>query len=320
MDPALPILLRDALDSLMQGQSGQDLAAWAEAISRHYRVGGGSAETIRTEADALAYALTRMPATYAATVAALSELAERAPGLSPTSVVDLGCGPGTASWAALSVCPDIETLHLIDRNLVLFDLASRLLASTDRRIEPQIADMVGAAIPAADLIIAAYALTELPLASAVTVAERAWAATAGALVIVEPGTPNGWERLMAIRSRLLGLGAAIAAPCPHAMACPVTAPDWCHFSQRLPRLRAHRQIKGADAPYEDEKFAYLVMVRRDVALEPARPRVLAPPLEDKIGVTLKLCRPDGGLERRHIAKRDKEGFRAVRRIGWGDTL
>ena len=39
------------------------------------------------------------------------------------------------------------------------------------------------------------------------------------------------------------------------------APDWCHFTQRLPRSRAHKQIKEADVPFEDEKFSYVALTR-----------------------------------------------------------
>ena len=46
------------------------------------------------------------------------------------------------------------------------------------------------------------------------------------------------------------------------------APDWCHFTQRLPRSRAHKQVKGAELPFEDEKFAYVALTRTAVAAAP----------------------------------------------------
>ena len=65
-----------------------------------------------------------------------------------------------------------------------------------------------AAIPAEryDLVTAAYVLGELPETALAATLDRAWAATAGALVIVEPGTPAGYGRVLAARSRL-GAGA-----------------------------------------------------------------------------------------------------------------
>src|SRR4029453_11187949 len=108
---------------------------------------------------------------------------------------------------------------------------------------------------------------------------------------VEPGTPAGYARIIALRERLIALGAHVAAPCPHDGECPLVAPDWCHFTQRLPRSQAHRQIKAAELAFEDEKFAYVALTRAAVARRPAR--VLAQPEVGKVEVTAKLCTPGG---------------------------
>ena len=118
-----------------------------------------------------------------------------------------------------------------------------------------------------------------------------WAKTRDTLLVVEPGTPAGYARIIALRAQLIAAGAHVAAPCPHDGKCPLDAPDWCHFTQRLPRSRAHKQIKGAELPFEDEKFAYVALTRAPVARRPAR--VLAQPVVSKVEVTAKLCTPDG---------------------------
>ncbi|MGL1585795.1 small ribosomal subunit Rsm22 family protein, partial [Vibrio parahaemolyticus] len=48
---------------------------------------------MRTSEDALAYALARMPATYAAIAASLNALAEVNPEFAPQSLLDIGAGP-----------------------------------------------------------------------------------------------------------------------------------------------------------------------------------------------------------------------------------
>ena len=73
-----------------------------------------------------------------------------------------------------------------------------------------------------------------------------WAKTRDTLLVVEPGTPAGYARIIALREQLIAAGAHVAAPCPHDGKCPLAAPDWCHFTQRLPRSRAHKQVKGAE--------------------------------------------------------------------------
>ena len=165
---------------------------------------------------------------------------------------------------------------------------------------------------------ASYVLAEIPPAAQIGVIERLWSACEGVLVLVEPGSPAGFERLRAARTRLVALGAEVLAPCPHDALCPMQAPDWCHFVQRLPRSRDHRLAKGATLAFEDEKFAYLAAARPGLLAHPRPSRVLAPPRMGKPGVSLKLCAPDG-LEEAFIPRRDKPAFAAARRLGWGDA-
>jgi ribosomal protein RSM22 (predicted rRNA methylase) len=168
-------------------------------------------------------------------------------------------------------------------------------------------------------VLASYALAEIAPAAQPGVVGALWAACRGVLAIVEPGTPAGYARILAARDALIAAGAAVLAPCPHANACPLVAPDWCHFSVRLPRSRDHRLAKSAEAPFEDEKFAYLLAARPQVAAAAGAPRVLAHPRAGKPGVELKLCTPEG-LERRFVGRRDKPAHAAARRLRWGDAL
>jgi ribosomal protein RSM22 (predicted rRNA methylase) len=171
----------------------------------------------------------------------------------------------------------------------------------------------------ADLVVASYLLAEIAASEQAPVVTRLWDASAGLLALVEPGTPAGYARLIAARAQLIAAGAKVLAPCPHDRPCPLIAPDWCHFSVRLPRRRDHRLAKGAEVPFEDEKFAYLVVARPDVACERPAARVLARPRAGKPGITLKLCTP-AGLEPRFVPRRDKAAHAAARRLGWGDAL
>src|SRR5690606_14904654 len=113
-------------------------------------------------------------------------------------------------------------------------------------------------------------------------------------------------------------GANIIAPCPHELACPVVAPDWCHFSARVARSRVHRLAKEADVPWEDEKFIYLAASREAADAPPSR--VLSPPEAASGRVKLKLCRPDGTLSYRLVTRREGDTFKHARRVDWGDTF
>ena len=323
MDPALPSPLRAAIEAMTVGRSGRDLGERSAEMSRLYRARAPSSRAVKGEEDTLAYALTRMPATYAAVGAALEALRERAPGFAPRSLFDVGCGPGTVAWAAAEAFSSLDDIHLLDASRPFLDLARTLAAASEsaaiRNATISFGDL-GAPGVKADLVTVAYALTELEEDRALLAAERLWAASEGMLLIVEPGTPHAWTRLMRIRSTLIDLGGIVLAPCPHHASCPLTPPDWCHFAQRLPRSRAHIAAKSASAPYEDEKFAYLAVARPGVFADTPRPRVLARPFEDKAGVVLKLCTPDGDLEQQRVAKRDKLAFKAARKARWGDPI
>jgi ribosomal protein RSM22 (predicted rRNA methylase) len=318
--PELPAELRAALDAKLQGFSRLEAAERAALISRTYRDGGNSG-AIASEADALAYALARMPATYAAVTASLNALREITPDFAPVSLLDVGAGPGTASWAAAEAFSSLQRFALLDTNGALRALADdlgrnnpRLYNMTCQRGD---ADAALANAEPADLVIASYMIAEIAEAEQKTLAELMWAKTRDTLLIVEPGTPAGYARIIAIRAQLIALGAPVAAPCPHDGQCPLQPPDWCHFTQRLPRLRAHMQVKGAELPFEDEKFSYVALTRAPIANRPAR--VLAQPVVSKVEVSAKLCTSDG-LAVTRVPSRNKAGYATARRWRWGDAV
>jgi len=318
--PDLPVELKAALEAKLHGLSRSDGAERSARISQTYRGGGGSA-AIRTEADALAYALARMPATYAAVAAGLNALCEIRPDFSPKTVLDIGAGPGTATWAAAETFSSLADFASIDANTALRTLALDLFCRSSRlpgvRYTPGDARAALANAEAADLVIASYLIGEMDDAERATLAELMWAKTRDTLLIVEPGTPAGYARIIELRRQLIAVGAHVAAPCPHDVACPLAAPDWCHFTQRLPRSRAHKALKDAELPFEDEKFAYVALTRVPVARHPAR--VLAQPEVGKVEVAAKLCTP-GGLVVAKIPRRAKADYARARRWRWGDAV
>ena len=182
-----------AIALLLEGVSRKDLEQRAGKISAAYRDGrnlGG----IKSSADALAYLVTRCPATYAATRAAFARVMEAMPGFSPSSLLDVGAGPGTAAWAARDVWPSLGAMTLIEPNAMFRDLAARLLPEAQ-----VIAGDLGVVKPRADLVTASYVLAELPEKAAAGTARDLWAAAAQMLVLVEPGTPAGFARIRAAR-------------------------------------------------------------------------------------------------------------------------
>lgn len=320
---APPATLSHVLGELLESASRKELRERARRISEGFRAGADSKETIRDETDALAYALTRLPATYAAAAAVLRRLREEIPDFAPQSLLDAGCGLGSGAAAALETWPNIASVALVDRSPPFLALARQLAGASAQAAMANgtFVDADLTALPAdlakADLVLASYALTEIADDAMSGVLDGLWARCREALVVVEPGTPRGWSRLMRLRGLLIAAGATIALPCPHEASCPLAAPDWCHFAARLPRSRDHKALKSAEAPFEDEKFSYLVALK---GTTPARgARLIAPPRQFKWGARLRLCARDG-LGETNTLRRDKANFKSLRSCVWGDSI
>jgi ribosomal protein RSM22 (predicted rRNA methylase) len=318
----LPPRLRRAVDDVLEGAALSDLAATAEALSQRYRAERHDAKLHAiSDRDALAYLAVRLPATYAAVRASFDAVAEARPDFAPTTTLDIGAGPGTALWAASECWPGLADAVLVEASPKFRAYGERLAAGLDiPHVTWRVADAAGDAVDDGprDLVSLAYVLNELPPAVRHSVLHRLWAQTADTLVIVEPGTPAGWQRVLAARSQLIEAGAHVIAPCPHAHACPLQPPDWCHFAQRVARSRVHRHTKRTDVPWEDEKFSYLAVSRKPGTRAGAR--VIARPRKAGGHTTLKLCRPDGSASDQVVSRRDGAQYKRARNADWGSLF
>ncbi|AMS40184.1 methyltransferase type 11 [Aminobacter sp. NyZ550] len=317
----LPAALRAAVDRALEGVPLGELQRAADTLSSRYRAELRDGKLhLSDEMFANAYLATRLPATFAAVRASLESAAELMPDFAPKSLLDVGAGPGTALWAASDCWPSIDSATMLEASQAIRKVGLALSAHSGvAHVDWRVADAAKSfEADKADLVTLAYVLDELSPAEGLALVERLWAATDGLLVVVEPGTPAGWQRMMAVRQRLIDLGAHLTAPCPHADACPIVEPDWCHFSRRVARSRLHRLTKRGEVPWEDEKYIFLAASR--MPAEPFRARVLAPARGGSGKVQLKLCLENGSIEEKLLTKRDGELFRSARRADWGDFL
>jgi ribosomal protein RSM22 (predicted rRNA methylase) len=297
----LPPAIRQQIEEQAEALGFATLQRAATALSDAYR--DGRAPALAAAERTAAYLVTRMPATFAAAYAALREVA-RAGAIG--SILDAGAGTGAACLAARAHFPD-AALTMIERDFAHAAAArqwlpdARLVAADITRLE---------ALPPHDLVIAAYSLSEVgaPLAA------RLWQAARVALVLIEPGTPRGFALIRQVRDELLAAGAHMLAPCPAETACPLAKPDWCHFAARVERSSLHRRVKGGELGYEDEKFSYVVLARRPVALPAAR--IIRHPQHRPGLISLETCTA-AGLRSERVTKRDRERFRAARKAAWG---
>ncbi len=319
---ALPETLLSALDQELGKYPQTRLTQSVERLSSRYRENNpASAPILSTDVDIAAYAGYRMPATYAAVHAVLTEAALRAPGFAPRTQIDIGGGTGAAIWAAADVWPSLEESTVVEQVPGAIALGRRLAGNADGKavrgstwqrglIDP------AAPAPDADLVTLSYVLGELPEARRADVV-RWLSAKARTLVLIEPGTPAGYERIVDARDQLVGLGLSLVAPCPHEDDCPIPrGKDWCHFSARLPRTGLHRQLKSGTLGFEDEKFSYVVASR--TAPDRAGGRILRHPVKRKGMVSLALC-AETGLTEKIVTKRHGQAYREARDAEWGDA-
>ncbi|ODN69776.1 small ribosomal subunit Rsm22 family protein [Methylobrevis pamukkalensis] len=318
----LPAHLRAVADEALDGIDLATLAGAAEALSARYR-GEVRDGRMHLSADlyARAYMAARLPATYAAIRAAVAAASERMPDLAPRTLLDIGAGPGSATWATLDCWPSIEAVTLAEGSPAIRAWGERMARAAAVPSLRWIAGDVRAGLveaEPADIVTIGYVLDELEPAERDALIRRAFALTGDLLVVVEPGTPAGWQRILAARDLALGAGGVVVAPCPHQGPCPLVAPDWCHFSRRLARSRLHLRAKRAEVPFEDEKFAYLAVARRPG--EALDGRVLTRPRAGSGHVELKLCRQEGDARVTTFSRRDGDIYKVARRLDWGDGL
>ncbi|TIL44047.1 small ribosomal subunit Rsm22 family protein [Mesorhizobium sp.] len=318
----LPIPLRQGVERLLEKVPLPTLKQAAKTLSDRYRAELRDGRLHMAEEIAVkAYLATRLPATYAAVRASLDALSEARPDYAPKTLLDVGAGPGTVLWAALDLWPDLEQAVLIEASAAVRRVGAALATEA---MTARIAWLAGdvtidlADLGPAELVSCAYVLDEIGPASLPKLIDRLWHLTYDTLLVVEPGTPAGWQRILAVRRQLIEAGAHVLAPCPHKSPCPLAPPDWCHFSRRVARSRLHRLAKDADVPWEDEKFIYVAASRH--AVGPPLARVIAPSKSGSGKVLLKLCERDGGADEKLFTKRDGEMFKAARRLDWGDAL
>lgn len=323
----IPPDLRIAIDEALAGRSTAALHQDFRTLSRAYAQGRGESPFVDSRNKVLAYIATRMPSIYVVLRAVFEEMMVRCPTFAPASLIDVGSGPGTVLWAAAEVWDTFASLRLLDNNELFRAIGQQLAESARHPLYPRVSwedvnllDLTQPMGGTADLVTASYVLGELSSSAQEQRVREWWRSTAQFLVIVEPGTPEGFRRILAARALLLDEGAGLFAPCAGPNECRLPAERWCHFARRVERTRTQRSGKRGSLGFEDEKYCFVVAARG--AVPPSIGRVVAPPTILKHEATLHLCDRDNQLVAITVKKKSsKERFRAVsKELRWGDVV
>src|SRR5947209_10536189 len=113
----LPAALNRAIDAEAAQHDHKLLTRAVEDMSFRYRSREkDSGAFISTPLQRAAYVITRFPATFAAVTSVLGEVRQGMPAFEPNSLLDLGAGPGTATWAAAGIFPSLQRATLVEQD------------------------------------------------------------------------------------------------------------------------------------------------------------------------------------------------------------
>lgn len=231
-----------------------------------------------------AYMLYYFPLHYAEGLSLLSELPKP-----PNRVLDLFCGPGPFSLAALQhgASEVIGLDESADALRIGSEIIGRLGYTFTQRVwnHPK-------PIPAGgkfDLIILGHAPTFLESCFDYLTDD-------GYLLIVDSSWPDANKRLLKLRDSFVEKDYSIIAPCVYKGACPaLLAGEPCFAQREFKKPFLMREIQRAcDINLSSLKMSYLIVSKKELSL-PKEPlyRVVSPSLQTRFGKRYYLCGTDG---------------------------
>lgn len=316
----IPDLLEIAIEEKIQNIKITELKEIAQELSNRYMNEKRSGQTLLSkEKEALAYLGIRMPATFCAIMTALKNTLNVANNCNIETVLDIGAGTGAAAWA---ITEQIENTKItcLEREEAMRNIGQALMKYNSElsQVEWIDADITkNENINGADLIISSYMINELKQEERKKVIEKLLELESKIILIIEPGTPEGFKNIKEIQKIALEKGAHIIAPCTHQNLCKLPKDDWCHTTVRVERSKIQKILKSGDAPYEDEKFSYIAISKENFGT--VESRILRHPIIETGKITLKLC-TNGKIEQRIITKKEKELFKQAKKKKCGDSI
>ena len=315
----IPELLENAIEEKLNHVKLTELKQYASRLSEKYMHQERTGDTLLdTELEALAYSIMRMPATYGAVYTALKNTLERID-CNIQSVLDIGAGTGAATWA-ISELLETKNMKCFEREQVMLELGKAFMSQNPKLkdILWDYMDIVEDNLDVkADLVVTSYMLNEIKPENRKSVIDKLIKSSNHIVLMIEPGTPEGFKNIKEVQKIAIENGLHIIAPCTFQGICPLPDDDWCHSIVRMERTKVHKVLKNADLPYEDEKFSYIAISKENY--NNTGIRILRHPMIKKGKITLKVCH-NGKIEDMIVTKKDKELFKIVKKKKCGDLI
>ena len=314
----IPEGLKDSINRLLSENKVSNIIENAQTISNRYRKNDGKGKRLLTnESEAVSYVISRMPATYAAVYSVFKQILvnydEKI-----TSLLDVGAGTGAGTWAVNEI-ENMSQITCLEREKSMIDIGRKLMKDTilDNAkwksyniLQDEIAEK-------ADIVLTSYMINELPEQKRENAVLKLWQATNKLMVVIEPGTPEGFKNILNIRNLIKEQGGYIVAPCCCNDGCPIKENDWCAFYARVARSSIHRQAKGRNLGYEDEKFSYIAFSKTPVEI--TGERILRHPQINSGFVKVKLCTAEG-IQEKTYSKKDGEIYKKIKKLDAGEKI
>lgn len=316
----LPIEIKRYIENELNTISKNELQNNAKNISVNYRTNEGEGKRLlKSENEALAYAISRMPATYEAVYNSLKHSIEiYNPNIK--TMADIGAGTGAGAIAVNEIL-DIEEIECFEREDAMRKIGKKIFDNYYNISEKSnwnkfdiCKDEIAKKY---DLVVVSYMLNEISNDKKDIVVEKLWRICNKMLLIVEPGTMQGYNNMINAKKKLIEKGGKIVAPCI-SNECKLQKNDWCNFSCRVQRTKIHKELKEGNVPYEDEKYIYIAATKDEIN-NTDKKRILRHPMIYSGFVKLKVC-DKNEIKEITITKKDKEKFKVARKSIAGDLI
>ncbi|MEH0862704.1 small ribosomal subunit Rsm22 family protein [Halobacteriovorax sp. DPLXC-1] len=149
--------------------------------------------------------------------------------ISETTIIDIGCGPGTYTYAAANLLPNVKEFIGVDESELMLKQAKKLndeYFKEDRvffknRV-PQIENST---------LIFGNSLNEMGMKVAFKLIKNL---KPKFIICIEPGTKEVFKEVLELRRKLLNLEYKVNYPCMGQGSCPLQeTDDWCHQSIKV---------------------------------------------------------------------------------------
>lgn len=314
----IPKGLKDSINRLLSENKASNIIENAQTISNRYRKNDGKGKRLLTnESEAVSYVISRMPATYAAVYSVFKQILANY-NEKMTSLLDVGAGTGAGTWAVNEI-ENMSQITCLEIEKSMSNIGKKLMKNTALdNVQWKSYDILqDEIVEKADIVLTSYMINELPEQEREKAVLKLWQATDKLMVVIEPGTPEGFKNILNIRNLIKEQGGYIVAPCCCNDGCPIKENDWCAFYARVARSSIHRQAKGGNLGYEDEKFSYIAFSKMPVEI--TGERILRHPQINSGFVKVKLCTADG-IQEKTYSKKDGEIYKKIKKLDAGEKI